>query len=135
VTAVTDLTLCAFRRQQYEALLGRFAKLELRLFEHANNELAIAQEQMLLLGQKSAIEKIASFLLMTSDRLRRNGQDDNPLWLPMTRQDIGDYLGMTTETASRILSQLQRRGAISKLPDGRVVLVNHQMLERLSEGA
>jgi len=135
VTAVTNLTLCSFARQQFVALLDRLPRLEARLLEHASNELADAQEQMLLLGQKTATEKVASFLLMTSERHRRSGQLDNPLSLPMTRQDIGDYLGMTTETASRIFTHLQRLGAIAKLPDSRVELVNPRMLERLSEGA
>lgn len=131
--AVTNLTLCSFARRQSESLLDRFPKFERRLLGQASNELAIAQEQMVLLGQKTAIEKVASFLLMTSERVCRNGQPDNPIWLPMTREDIGDYLGLSTETTSRMFTWLERRGVISKLPDAWVDLVNRQKLQEISE--
>jgi len=131
--AVTNLTLGSFARRQSESLLDRFPKFERRLLGQASNELAIAQEQMVLLGQKTAIEKVASFLLMTSERVCRNGQPDNPIWLPMTREDIGDYLGLSTETTSRMFTWLERRGAISKLPDAWVDLVNRQKLQEISE--
>lgn len=134
VTAITNLTLCRFLRDQYEALLDRFPELEKRLLGQASNELAVAQEQMVLLGRKTAIEKVASFLLMNSERVRRNGHIDNPLWLPMIREDIGDYLGLTTETTSRTFTRLQRLGAISKLPDARIDLTNCQMLQEIAEG-
>ena len=115
-------------------MLERFPKLERRLLGQASNELAVAQDQLVLLGRKTATEKVASFLLMISEHLRRNGLSDNPIWLPMTRQDIGDYLGLTTETASRMFAHLERRGAISKLPDARVDLTNLQMLREIAVG-
>ena len=134
VEAVTNLSLYRFARRQSEDLLERFPKLERRLLEQAGNELAVAQDQLVLLGRKTATEKVASFLLMISEHLRRNGLSDNPIWLPMTRQDIGDYLGLTTETASRVFAHLERRGAISKLPDARVDLTNLQMLREIAVG-
>ena len=134
IEAVTNLSLYRFARRQSEDLLERFPKLERRLLEQAGNELAVAQDQLVLLGRKTATEKVASFLLMISEHLRRNGLSYNPVWLPMTRRDIGDYLGITTETTSRIFTQLQRLGAISKLPDARVDLANREMLQEISEG-
>lgn len=134
VTAVTGVTLCRFVRGQYEALLDRFPKLEMRLLGQASNELALAQEQMLLLGQKTATEKLASILLTTSERLRRNGQGDNPLWLPMTREDIGDYLGMTTETTSRVFTHLEQIGAIKRLREARIEFLDRQKLHDIADG-
>ena len=134
VEAVTRLTLYRFSRRQSDDLLNKFSKLKQRLLGQAGNELAAAQEQIVLLGRKTAAEKVASFLLMISEHFRRNGQSANPIWLPMTRRDIGDYLGLTTETASRMFTQLERRGAISKLPGARVDLTNRQMLQEIAEG-
>ena len=135
VTAITDLTLCRCGRGQFEALLDRYHELEKRLLDQASNELAVAQDQMVLLGQKTAREKVASFLLTISKRARRQGLPGNPVWLPMTREEIGDYLGLTTETVSRMFSQLQELGAISKLPDGWIDLTDHQALQVLADGA
>ena len=121
-------------RGQYDELLERFPNLEARLLLHASNELAIAQEQMLLLGRKVAVEKLASFLLMVSDRAGRSGQADNRIWLPMTREDIGDYIGLTMETTSRMFSELQKLGAISRRPDGKIDVLDEQLLRGISMG-
>lgn len=134
LTAVTHLRLCCFLRGKYEELLEKFPNLESRLLLHASNELAIAQEQMLLLGRKVAVEKLASFLLMVSDRVGRSGQADNRLWLPMTREDIGDYIGLTMETTSRMFSELQKLGAISRRPDGKIDVLDKQLLRGISKG-
>jgi CRP/FNR family transcriptional regulator len=71
---------------------------------------------------------------MLSELFRRSGLCDNPIWLPMTRRDIGDYLGLTTETASRMFTQLERFGAITKLSDARIDLTNRPMLQEIAEG-
>lgn len=134
VSAVTDLTVCHFVRTQFEALLYAFPKLEMSVLGQSSHELAEAQEQMLLLGRKSALERLASFLLMISGRVRRNGQSDSPLWLPMNRSDIGDYLGLSTETTSRGFGRLEQIGAIQRLRDARVELLDRGMLQDISEG-
>ena len=83
---------------------------------------------MLLLGRKNAVEKIATFLLDLSRRTAKNDQID----LPMSRTDIADHLGLTIETVSRSLTQLERQGVI-ELPAHRrfIVLRNKPALERL----
>src|SRR5690606_19334693 len=105
--AVTAATLCRFRRRELQAVLERFPAMERRLFGMASNELAAAQDQMVLLGRKTAQEKVASFLLMLSQRATRRGQRPNPVAVPMSRAQIGDYLGLTIETTSRIFSRLK----------------------------
>ncbi|MEE9159083.1 MAG: hypothetical protein V3U60_11920 [Gammaproteobacteria bacterium] len=64
--------------------------MKTRLFGVASNELAIAQDQILLLGRKRANEKVATMLMMFSKRAERRNMPDNPIFLPMTREDIGD---------------------------------------------
>jgi CRP/FNR family nitrogen fixation transcriptional regulator len=86
-----------------------------------------AQDHMLLLGRKSALEKIATFLLDLSERL-----GDDQVDLPMSRTDIADHLGLTIETVSRTLTQLERQHVI-ELPAHRrsIQLSNKAALRRL----
>ena len=132
--AVTHVTLCRFPRRKLEALLHRFPKLETRLLSMAGHELAAAQEQMVVLGRKTAKEKIASFLLSLGRQAARRGQSDNPVAVPMSRADIGDYLGLTTETVSRTFTQLKSNGAIRLHSAGKVELLDREGLEALAEG-
>ena len=132
--AVTHVGLCRFQRRKLEALLRQHPKLEQRLLTVASHELVAAQEQMLLLGRKSAREKLASFLINLSDRAVRRGLPDNPIDLPMTRNDIGDYLGLSTETVSRTFTLFKREGTISDLPNHKVQVSDKDLLLQVSEG-
>ena len=114
--------------------MSRYPKMESRLLGMASNELVIAQEQMLLLGRKTAREKLASFLLMLSKRQVQRGGQADPVTVPITRADMGDYLGLTTETVSRTFTQLKRHGVIAILSGGRVQLADRSALEEISEG-
>ncbi len=87
--------------------------MEKRLLEVAANELVAAQEQMLLLGRKTARERLASFLVMQSRQGMPSGQSRQRFRLPMTRSDIADYLGLTIETVSRTLTRLRAEGMIA----------------------
>ncbi|MET4806933.1 cyclic nucleotide-binding domain-containing protein [Limibacillus sp. MBR-115] len=132
--AVTDARLCCFPRQKFEAMLDNFPAVERQMLMVASHELAAAQEQMLLLGRKTAKEKIASFLLRLSSRYRKRGLQDNPIHLPMSRNDIGDFLGLTTETVSRTFTQLKSSQMIRLLPGGLVELCDIDQLEDIAEG-
>jgi len=132
--AVTPATLCRFSRTKLEALMQRMPKIEQRLLNIASNELVAAQEQMLLLGRKTAREKIASFLLMLAKRAKQRGQVGDPVAVPMSRTDIGDYLGLTTETVSRTFTQLKQDGTIQLLPNHQVKLAKRQALEEIAGG-
>lgn len=132
--AVTFSTLCRFPRVKLEPLLERYPRMERRLLGIASHELAVAQEQMLLLGRKTAKEKVASFLLMLSQRALRRGQKANPVSVPMSRNDIGDYLGLTTETVSRTFTQLKLGGRIALLANGKVELCDMADIRAVSEG-
>ena len=133
--AVGRVTLCRFPRRKLESLLDEFPKLEKRLLGMASNELVQAQDQMLLLGRKTAREKIVSFLLSLSDRAVKRGSGASPIALPMGRADIADYLGLTTETVSRTITQLKRGGTVRLLPGGQIELPDTSALHELAEGS
>lgn len=132
--AVTNVTLCRFSRTKLDGLLLRQPKLQTRLLSVASHELAVAQEQMLVLGRKTAKEKIATFLLSLSKRAEARGGAGNPVHLPMSRTDIGDYLGLTTETVSRTFTQLRGLDLVGLRTGGYVDLHDPEALQQMAEG-
>jgi CRP/FNR family transcriptional regulator len=100
----------------------------------ASHELAAAQDQMVLLGRKSARERVVSFILMLSDSGTRHGRQGDPVFLPMSRSDIADYLGLTTETVSRTFTSLKKQGLIQLLDDKQVRLSRMSALREVAEG-
>ncbi len=132
--AVDKVTVCRFRRRKLENLLDELPHLEKRLLGLASNELAQAQDQMVLLGRKTAKEKLVSFLLALSKRQEAIGFGLSPVALPMSRADIADYLGLTTETVSRTFSNLRRSQTIRIERGGKVALPDPVVLETIAEG-
>lgn len=130
--ALAPTTLCRFPRAKLEKLLEDIPKLERRLLGLASHELAAAQDQMLLLGRKTAKERLASFLILLSAAARRHGRPGDPVELAMGRADIADYLGLTIETVSRTFTQLKRDGTIQLLDGNRVQLADIGKLRELS---
>jgi len=102
-----------------------------RMNDFARNELVLAQNHMVSLGRRSAEEKIAAFLIGWRDRLERIGRSTKTIHLPMSRQDIADYLGLTVETVSRTLTRLERENTILIVPGG-VRLINLGRVEALA---
>ncbi|HUN40032.1 MAG TPA: helix-turn-helix domain-containing protein [Acetobacteraceae bacterium] len=132
--AIEQVRFCRFSRARLRLLLDDFPAMEKRLLEVAGNELVAAQEQMLLLGRKTARERIASFLAMQS---RQGVSCRHPRLrfpLPMTRSDIADYLGLTIETVSRTLTRFRSEGLIEIPCQSEVVILNRQALENLAGG-
>lgn len=130
---VTETKVCRFRRGQLDELLQRFPQMERRLLVIAGHELAEAQEQMLLLGRKTAKERIASFLLVLSRRAKQAGRSEDPVHVPMSRTDIADYLGLTTETVSRTFTKLKTEGLIQLQPGNMVALSDREGLSEIAE--
>jgi CRP/FNR family nitrogen fixation transcriptional regulator len=124
--AVSDCTVVAYRRRGLEEVIAQDEKLGRWFFSHAMNSLALTREHLLLLGRGSAAQKISAFLLEAAEREGNDGFID----LAMSRQDIADYLGLTIETVSRTLSQLERDGAI-KLPTARRILLKDKRALRM----
>jgi len=116
VTATTDLLMCCFRKQPFEDLMLRTPHVAQRLLEMTLDELDAAREWMLLLGRKTAREKIASLVAIIARRdaslKLRSPQGRMAFDLPLTREAMADYLGLTLETVSRQISALKRDGVI-----------------------
>jgi CRP/FNR family nitrogen fixation transcriptional regulator len=126
--AVTECTVIAYRRRGLETMVSQDDRLGRWFFAHAMTCMASAREHSLLLGRASAAQKIAAFLLEVGDREGGGGVVD----LMMSRQDIADYLGLTIETVSRTLSQLERDGVIGLPSARRVVLKDRRTLRGLN---
>ena len=125
VTAVTDVTLCCFRRKPFEKLLNSTPHISQRLLEMTLDDLDAVREWMLILGRKSAREKIASLLAIIArrnSRLHLGSSDGFDFDLPLTREAMADYLGLTLETVSRQMSALRKDGVI-ELGGSRKVLI------------
>jgi CRP/FNR family transcriptional regulator len=121
--AVTQVRVCRFARPDFLAYVDGKPHLLRRLHEFAGHELSLAQDQMLLLGRRTAEEKVAAFLLNLQARYARIGTPSVTVALPMSRQDIADYLGLTIETVSRTLTRLAREKVIVIVPDGVRLLI------------
>jgi CRP/FNR family transcriptional regulator len=107
--AVTDVKVRRFSRNRFFALVDESPELRPQLFSILCDEMSAAQDQMLLLGRKSAEERVVSFLLAVH---RKNGVG-NAIEVPMSRLDMADYLGLTIETVSRMMTGLIRRGLVA----------------------
>lgn len=106
--AVDSITVCRFSREAFAHFIEQRPHFLIRINEFAARELMLAQEQMLLLGRRTAEEKVASFLVGWRKRLAHIGDEWQTIALPMSRQDIADYLGLTIETVSRTLTRFER---------------------------
>jgi CRP/FNR family nitrogen fixation transcriptional regulator len=114
--AVGDCTLIAYRRAGVDSAAVTDPALARQLLSYAMRGMIRAQDHSLLLGRKGAVEKVAAFLMEWA----RYSPGSRTIWLVMTRQDIADYLGLTIETISRSLSQLERQDVI-ELPSAREI--------------
>ena len=125
--AITDVKVIVIKRSAVEALAARDNDVARQLWAMTGRELQRMQEHILLLI-KSAQERVAGFLLEMAERIKST----NEVELPMSRQDIGDYLGLTIETVSRTLTILENSAAIALPTSRRIVLRNRAALRRLN---
>jgi CRP-like cAMP-binding protein len=125
--AITDAKILVIKRSTLTALTSRNAGVARELFALTGHELQRVQDRVLLLV-KSAQERVASFLLEMAQR----GPAGNCIELPMSRQDIADYLGLTIETVSRTLTSLESCAAIALPTSRRIVLRNRSALTRMN---
>jgi CRP/FNR family transcriptional regulator len=126
VTAATDVVMCCFRKKPFEEMMSRTPHIGQRLLEMTLDELDAAREWMLLLGRKTAREKIASLVAIIARReaslhLKETGSG-MVVDLPLTREEMADYLGLTLETVSRQISALKKDGVI-RLEGNRHVII------------
>jgi CRP/FNR family transcriptional regulator len=131
--AMGPAILCRFPRREVEALFSEIPNLERRLLGLAANDLARAQDQMLLLGRKTAAERVATFVTLLSKRQAQRHLPPNPIHLPMTRTDIADYLGLTTETVSRTLTRMRKDGLIALDGSSSLRILDRDGIDDLAE--
>jgi CRP/FNR family transcriptional regulator len=129
--AINQVRVCRFVRSAFVAFVDDRPHLLRRLHEFAGHELSLAQDQMLLLGRRSADEKLAAFLLNLQARYGRIGPNSMVVPLPMSRQDIADYLGLTIETVSRTFTRFARDRLLVIVPDG-IRFLARDRLDRLA---
>ena len=136
VVATTDLVMCCFRKTPFEEMMMRTPHIAQRLLEMTLDELDAAREWMLVLGRKTAREKIASLLAIIARRNATlhmsNASGELSFDLPLTREAMADYLGLTLETVSRQVSALKKDGVIVLEGKRHVIIPD---LERLLEEA
>ncbi|MGF1649364.1 MAG: Crp/Fnr family transcriptional regulator [Hyphomicrobiaceae bacterium] len=125
--AASDVELCCYPKRRFEDMVRELPELEHRMFQHTLDELDAARQWMVLLGRKSAEERIASFLMLIASRTSRLSCTPTSLTtieieLPLTRAEIADYLGLTIETVSRQFSKLKSRKLI-QIGHGRLVVI------------
>jgi CRP/FNR family nitrogen fixation transcriptional regulator len=126
--AVSDVSLIFVKRSALTALAARDGEVANELWSAATADLRAAQEHVLLLGRKSAQERLAAFLLEMAERTNGGEAID----LPMSRLDIADYLGLTIETVSRTITQLENAEAISLPTTRHIRLHDRAALRRLN---
>jgi CRP/FNR family transcriptional regulator len=131
VEAIDECRVCAFPMRRFDDFVEDHPPMERELYIAATRELAQAQKQMVLLGRKTAIERIASFFL----DLSRRSKAPDVIDLPMSRSDIADFLGLTKETVSRVLSELKRMRVIRLQAIARVEVLDRSRLRHIAAGA
>jgi len=125
--AIIDTTVRLVKRRSLEQAAQSDVRVARDLWTLTASELRHAEDHMLLLGRKTATERVATFLLEMDRRLAVAGM----IALPMCRRDIGDYLGLTLETVSRALSSLQSEGVVGFSNARQIVLRNRERLQHL----
>lgn len=129
---LSDAVLASYPRRHLEGMDGD-PELHMELLQAALREITEMQEHFIMLGRKTATEKIAAFLSVLSKRVGQPLGLFNQFSLPMSRADIADFLGLTTETVSRSLTQLRKGNVISIESIHTVIVLKPDALQALAE--
>jgi len=138
--AVTKVDVCVFHAARFRELNERYPDLKANIYERALNEIDAAREWMVLLGRKTAEEKVATFLVMLAERaklaacLHEPDTDSLVFTLPMSRADMADYLGLTIETVSRQVTRFKTSGVVRMLSGRDILVPNIERLRTIAEG-
>ncbi len=124
-----------YPKGQVERLVVESPRVARQMLTLAHDRLALAQTQMVVLGRKTATERLACFLISHAGRTSVRRGAGQQVTLPMTRIDIADHLGLTVETVSRILAKMKRNDII-EVPDAHSIVVRDwDALDGLGENA
>lgn len=130
--ALCDVIVMRCARSHVERLSEELPDVRRRLMSLLRRELSAAQDHLVMLGRQTAKERVASFLLLLAERT--NADNGDALDLPMGRQDIADFLGLTIETVCRALTDLKRERLIAIPNRHQVVIRDIALLEGVAEG-
>ena len=121
--AIGEVKVCSFLKSDINLFIEKNIMLAKGLLHQTSHELNLVQDRIRVLGKLNSIERMSTFILNVSEQRARIGWQNNPISLPMTRQDIADYLGLTIETVSRSISELKKRSII-KLINKKQIFIN-----------
>ena len=130
--SIGELKVCVFEQKILDRYLDENPVLSKELLNKTSFELTLAQDRITVLGKLKAVERISKFLLNISEQRERIGWQNNPISLPMTRQDIADYLGLTIETVSREFSNLKSSNIIKIISSKQIYLVDLESLKKFT---
>jgi len=128
--AIGNVRVCVFDQEKLDKYIEKNISLAKELLHLTSHELTLAQDRISVLGKFGATERLAKFIFNISEQRKRIGWKNNPISLPMTRQDIADYLGLTIETVSREFSRLKTSDIIKILSSKQIFVRD---FEKLSE--
>jgi CRP/FNR family transcriptional regulator len=126
--AMGDVRLCVFKQEVLDSYLENNLNLAKEMLHVTSHELTLAQDRIGVLGKLNANERVARFILNISDQRARIGWQDNPISLPMTRQDIADYLGLTLETVSREITRFKTANLIKIMSSKQIFIKDKKKL-------
>ncbi len=133
--ALEPSRIWCFPRARFDEFVLANPSLKDSLLDVARQDLEAAQQQFMVLGRKTAMERVASFILYLHERFQRiTGHPTDHVTLPMSRADIADYLGLTKETVSRIFGQLRNSRVIRLETLSCIQMLNRAALEVLADG-
>ncbi|MEZ2128182.1 MULTISPECIES: helix-turn-helix domain-containing protein [unclassified Sinorhizobium] len=130
--AITETKVRRFSRKAFDSEVNNSPQLRPELYARLCDELAAAQDQMVLLSRKNAEERVCTFLLKELRRGFAQGRMNATVDLPMTRLDIADYLGLTIETVSRTMTKLANKGIVASSGRHTVRILKQGALAQLS---
>jgi CRP/FNR family transcriptional regulator len=122
--------ICEVPFSRLEELSNRIPSLQHQMYRLLSKEISHDTELLLVLGKKSAEERLAAFLLSMSKRLRQRGLSPTDFYLSMSRHEIGNYLGLAVETVSRLFTRFQDEGLL-KVDRKHVELIDMEALEAI----
>lgn len=125
--AVDNTVVVGYTRRRIEEMIGADPEFGREIQDMVLESLARLERQLLILGRITAIEKVASFLLEFASRI--SGGKSNSITLPITRYDIADFIGISSETVCRCMTELTRRGAIALPRPREVRIIDRSILE------
>jgi len=126
--AIGEVRTCVFNQESLDNYLEENLNLAKELLHMTSHELTLAQDRMGVLGKMNANERVAKFILNISKQRERIGWQNNPVSLPMTRQDIADYLGLTLETVSREITRFKTSNLIKLMNAKQIFIVDKEKL-------